>query len=493
MVIVLAITLYTSRVILEVLGVEDYGVYNVVAGFVTMFGFFNSSLSNGIQRFYNFELGKNGVEGARRVYNMALLIQILLAIIIVLPTEVFGLWYLHNKMVIPDGRMFAAEWVFHLSLLTFVFNIIQVPYTAAVMAHERMDFYAVVSVFDVLIKLGIVFIIPYLDFDALILYGLLTTAVALFNLLLYFGYSKRNFKEIAIERTFRPSLFKEMLSFSGWNVFGTLGQMFKDQGVNLILNFFFGPIVNAARGIANQVNGGLQSFVTNITVPVRPQVVQSYSQGNIDRSLNLTYTISKLSCYVLLMMSLPIMLEINYILHIWLGDNVPEYTNVFVIIIVLNSFISNLNSAVSGVVHASGKMKIYQLCGGSISMVSVIFVYIAMLIWDIPSIALVVLLALDVIRQIVALFVLKSIVREFSLLTYCYGVVIPLVAVSLLSLIFPVLVHNFIAEGFIRFLVVFIVSVISVVVSIVIFGLNKNEKNLMWQLWRNVKTKFIRR
>ena len=185
MVVVLAITLYTSRVILRVLGVEDYGVYNVVAGFVTMFGFFNSSLSNGIQRFYNFELGKNGIEGACRVYNMALFIQILLATIIVLPTEFIGLWYLHNKMVIPYGRMFAAEWIFHLSLLTFVLHIIQVPYTAAVMAHERMGFYAVVNIFDVLIKLGVILIIPFLNYDALILYGVLTTAVALFNLLLY--------------------------------------------------------------------------------------------------------------------------------------------------------------------------------------------------------------------------------------------------------------------------------------------------------------------
>ena len=184
MVIVLVITLYTSRVILKVLGVEDYGVYNVVAGFVTMFGFFNSSLSNGIQRFYNYELGKNGVDGARRVYNMALLIQLLLAIIIVLPTEFFGLWYLHNKMVIPDGRMFAAEWVFQLSLFTFVINIIQVPYSSAVMAHEQMDFYSVVSVLDVIIKLGVIFIIPYLNSDALILYGALTASVALLNLIL---------------------------------------------------------------------------------------------------------------------------------------------------------------------------------------------------------------------------------------------------------------------------------------------------------------------
>ena len=194
--------------------------------------------------------------------------------------------------------------------------------------------------------------------------------------------------------------------------------MFKDQGVNLILNFFFGPVVNAARGIANQVNGGLQSFVTNITVPVRPQVIQSYSQGNLDRSLTLTYTISKLSCYFLLLMALPIMLEIDFVLKIWLGSNIPEYTSIFVIIIILNSFISNLNAAVSGLVHASGKMKTYQLCGGTISLLSVVIVYIAILLWQVPSIALIVLLALDVIRQVVALIVIKFIVNEFSLRKY---------------------------------------------------------------------------
>lgn len=493
MVIVLTITLYSSRIVLKVLGVEDYGVYNVVAGFVTMFGFFNSSLSNGIQRFYNYELGRNGEEGARRVYNMALLIQILLAIIIVLPTEVFGLWYLHNKMVIPEGRMFAAEWVFQLSLLTFVLHIIQVPYTAAVLAHERMDFYAVISVLDVLIKLGVIFAIPLLKSDALILYGVLITVVTLLNLLLYIWYCKHNFTEIKVEKIFRLSLFKEMISFSAWNMFGTLGHMLKDQGVNLILNFFFGPMVNAARGIANQVNGGLQSFVTNITIPVRPQVVQSYSQGNISRSLILTYTISKLSCYVLLMMSLPILLEIDYVLHVWLGDNVPNYTAVFVIIIVLNSFLNNLNSAISGLVHSSGKMKVYQLCGGSISIISVIFVYIAMLIWDIPSIALIVLLILDIIRQIVALVVLKSIVCEFSLMKYFRGVVIPLMTVVLLSMVIPLLIHHFMSRGFLKFIIVLFVSILSVFISVLLVGLNKNEKIIIANIQNKLNTILIKR
>ena len=344
MVIVLMITLYTSRVILKALGVEDYGIYNVVAGFVTMFGFFNASLSNGIQRFFNYELGKNGADGAHKVYNMALLIQIILALFVILPTEIFGTWYLHNKMVIPAERMFAAEWVFQLALLTFLLHILQVPYTAAVMAHERMDFYAVVSVLNAITTLGCAFIIPIYGGDRLIFYAILITLIALFTLLIYILYTHRNFREIRIECTFHKSTFKEILSFSGWNVFGTLGHMLKDQGVNIILNFFFGPIVNAARGIANQVNGGLQSFVTNLTIPVRPQVVQSYSQGNISRSLNLTYTISKLSCYVLLMVSLPILLEIDYVLALWLGDNVPQYTAVFIVIIVLNSFLLNLNA-----------------------------------------------------------------------------------------------------------------------------------------------------
>lgn len=489
MVIVLFITLYTSRVILKALGVEDYGVYNVVAGFVTMFGFLNSSLSNGIQRFFNYELGKNGLEGANKVYNMALLIQIFLALFVILPTEILGTWYLHNKMVIPAERMFAAEWVFQFALLTFLFHILQVPYTAAVMAHERMDFYAFVSVFNALITLGCTFIIGAYGGDRLISYAILIAIIAFISLLFYIIYAKRNFKEINIEIKFHKNLFKEMLSFSGWNVFGTLGHMLKDQGVNLILNFFFGPIVNAARGIANQVNGGLQSFVTNLTIPVRPQVVQSYSQGNINRSLNLTYTISKFSCYVLLMMSLPILLEIDYVLHLWLGDNVPQYTEVFVLFIVLNSFLLNLNSAVSGLVHASGKMRKYQFCGGSISIISVVAVYLAMLIWKVPPFALIVILLMDTIRQIVALLLLKSIVSDFSLNAYLKDVILPIIIVSIFSVVISMLPLLFINESILRLLVVAILSFCSTLSIIFMCGLTEDERTMVKLLLNKLRHK----
>ena len=490
MVIVLAITLYTSRIILRVLGIENYGVYNVVAGFVTMFGFFNSSLANGIQRFFNFELGKNGTEGARKVYNTALLIQLLLALIIIIPTEIIGTWYLHNKMVIPEGRMFAAEWIFQLSLITFVLHIIQVPYSAAVMAHERMNFYAIVSVLNVFINLGAVFVIPLLKGDALILYGILTTFVALFTLLTYILYAKKHFKEITIEKKFYHTTFKEMLSFSGWNIFGTLGQMMKNQGVNLILNFFFGPVVNAARGIANQVNSGLQNFVSNITIPVRPQVVQSYSKGDVQRSLNLTYTISKLSCFLLLTMSLPILLEVDYVLQIWLGDNIPQYTAAFIIIIILNSFLNNLNAAISGIVHATGKMRTYQLCGGTISLVSVIIVYIAMLIWRTPTFALIVLMIMDLVREIAALFILKSIVKEFSLKTYVYKVAIPLFFIGTMAMIPPIGLHYYMSEGLTRFCVVSITSIATTCGCIYYAGLDSSEKRIVKQITSKLFSKF---
>lgn len=487
MVVVLLITLYTSRVILDVLGVVDYGIYNVVAGFVTMFTFLNTSLSNGIQRFYNFELGRNGVDGAKKVFNTAFLIQILLAVIIIIPTEFIGIWYLHNKMVFPIDRMFAAEFVFQFAMLTFVMHIIQVPFTAAVMAHERMDFYALISVINAVLTLVATFLISAINEDGLILYGLFIFVISVFSLICYCLFCRKCFTEIRFEGKSDKSLFKSMLSFSGWNVFGTMGQMLKDQGVNLVLNLFFGPIVNAARGIANQVNGALQSFVSNITIPVRPQIVQSYSQNNIERSLSLTYTISKLSCFVLLLMSMPIVFEIDFILKLWLGNNIPEHTSVFVVIIILNAFILNLNSAISGLVHATGKMRTYQLSGGSISIISILIVYFVLLSGGKPESALMTLVFMDIIRQIFAVLILKNLVQEFSLKQYLKKVIGPVLIVMLICPILPLTFFLYIDESFMRFIAISFISILSTFCCIYLLGLNKDEKLMVTQLIRKIK------
>lgn len=476
MVFVLALTLYTTRVVLNVLGVEDYGVYNVVCGFVSMFTFLNISMSNGIQRFFNFELGKNGLEGATKIFNHALIIQIILMIVIVMFAETLGLWYLNNKMVIPSDRIMAAHWIFQFSVLGFIFIILQAPFTAAVLAHEKMSYYASINLLDAILKIVIVLILPYLSGDRLVIYGLLYALINLLNFVLYFIYTKLNFKEIRIAKSFTKETLKSMLSFSGWNIFGAFSNMMKEQGINLVINLFFGPVVNAARGVAFQVNGGLQSFVTNLTVAMRPQMIQSYAQGNVERTMSLAFTISKLSCLVLFFISLPIILEIDFILDIWLNGAVPDHTATFVYIVIATSFVNNLNSAVSGVVHASGKMKLYQVTGGLCILLSIPAAYLALSMGLAPEWALIMSFVCMSLAQIVALIVLKTIV-EYSILRYVKEVIIPFLLVIITSFWLPYICRISIDEGFIRFLVVTLVSFVSTGFITYFIGLNKTERN----------------
>lgn len=478
MVFVLGITFYTTRVTLTILGIEDYGVYNVVCGFVSMFTFLNTSMSNGIQRFFNFELGKNGEEGANKVYNTALLVQAILAIVIIALTESMGLWYLHNKMVIPTDRMFAAKWIFQFSIFSFLFIIMQAPYTAAVMAHERMDFYAIVNVLDAILKLGIVFALPLFSGDMLVVYGFLLAFINILNYCIYYIYCKRNFKEIRIRYIFDKKLFHSMLEFSGWNIFGSLSSVMKEQGINLVLNLFFGPALNAARSVASQINGGLQSFVSNITVPVRPQVVQSYATGNFYRTMNLTYSVSKLSCCFLYLCALPVALEIDYVLKIWLGSSIPKYTNIFVLLIILTSFINNLNAAVSGVIHASGKMMVYQTASSTISIMCIPTAYLGLKFGESPGFALLMVFFWATLSQIVSLFILKSII-SYSLTDYFNRVLLPLFIFIVLTFWPPLIIRYFLDESLLRFLTIVLVSISISTFGMYFIALSNSEQILI--------------
>ena len=484
MVFVLCITLYTARVVLQMLGVEDYGVYNVVCGFVSMFTFLSTSLSNGIQRFYNYELGKNGVDGACKVYNTSLIIQIALLIIIIIISETFGLWYMYSKMVIPESRMIAAQWIFQFSIFSFAFVILQAPYMAAVMAHEKMDYFAIVSVLDAIFKLAIVFVVPCFRGDNLILYGFLVTLISVFNFLCYCLYSKAKFPEIKIKHTFDKNLFKDMLGFSGWNIFGSFSGVMKEQGINLVINLFFGPVVNAARGIAAQVNNGLQGFVTTITTPVRPQVIQSFAKGDVKRTMRLTYSISKLSCMFLYLMALPVVFEIDFILKLWLGNNIPEHTNKFVIIIIIISFLNNLNSAVSGVVHASGKMKTYQLSTSLIASLCIPFSYIILYLGYSAEWALWMVFITMVLAQFVALLVLKTIVN-YSLFDYLKKVLIPLFMVVLSTIWIPFSINSMVSEGWIRLVINTFLCIVIITTSIYLIGFSNTERMLFNQMVLN--------
>lgn len=484
MVFVLVLTLYTTRAVLSLLGVEDYGIYNVVCGFVSMFVFLNTAMSNGIQRFYNFELGKNGIEGAKRVYSASLIIQFVLAIIIILFAETFGLWYLHNKMVIPEERVVAADWIYQFSVLGFIFVIFQAPYAAAVMAHEKMDYFALISVLDAVLKLAIVFLIPLFTCDTLVIYGLLMTSICGLDFFLYWIYCKRKFEEITFIKRQPIGLYKSMLSFSGWNIFGALSSVMKEQGINMVINLFFGPVVNAARGVASQVNSGLMTFVQNVAIPVRPQVIQSYAAGDVERSMRLTFSVSKLSSCMLLLVALPVVLEIDFILKIWLGANIPEHTATFVFIIVLTCIISNLNYAISGVVHASGKMALYQIAGGLAGILSVPAAYIVLKMGGSPESAIWVSFWAMVIGQINALLILKSIV-DYSIKDYIKNVIFPFSLVTIIAFIFSYIPLSLIEEGLLRLIVVTIVSFLSICITTYYVALDSGEKELISQLLKS--------
>ena len=475
MFVVLVLSLYTTRVVLKTLGVVDYGVYNVVCGFVAMFSFLNTAMTNGIQRFYNFSLGNNKEYGVTEVYNTAIRIQILLSIALVALTETFGLWYLYNKMVIPQDHFFSALWIFQFSIISFVFVVIQAPYSAAIMSRERMDYYAFVSVLDALLKLLIAFSVSLFDGNRLILYGVLIMCISIINFVLYYIYAKRHFPDITLIKTNNKPLFKSMLSFSGWNMFGALVSIMKEQGINLILNFFYGPIVNAARGVAHQVNGGMKNLVFNLSTAIRPQVIQSYASCNITRTMKLTYSISKISCCVLYIAALPIILEIDYILDIWLDHIVPEHTSNFVSIVVLITFVDCLNSAITGAIHATGKIKVYHIVSSGIYILGLPAAFIALKHGAPPEAAFIWTFVFAVISQIASLFILKSLI-DYSILHYCKKVVLPILLLIVLTVWVPFIPHFLINKCFCRLIVVIITSFAVTIPVFYFFVLNKSEK-----------------
>lgn len=472
---VLFISLYTSRVVLKTLGIDDFGIYNVVGGFVSMFAFINTSMINGIQRFYNYELGRNGEVALTRVYNTALIIQSLLAILIIILTETIGLWYINNVMVIPSERLVAARWIFQFSIISLVFVIMQVPYSSAVVAHENMGFYAIINILDAILKLAIAIAIPFFSSDKLIVYGFLILLISIINWLLFYSYAKVKYKEIRICKGFNPSQFKEMLSFSGWNLFGSFSGVMKEQGINMILNLFFGPVVNAARGIAYQVNGAMMGFVANINTASRPQLTQSYASGNLDRSIHLMYSMSKIAVVTMALFAVPVIFEVDYILKIWLDTEIPLHTNSFVQLVVINSILLCLNPPVSFLVHATGKMRKFQVVSSLFSLLVLPFSYIMLQQGTEPEYVFVLMIFFTIIGQWICIHILKQLI-DFSSADYIKKVLLPLTVFLALIPILPLIPRLLLDESFFRLVLVCALSVISTGVIGYYLVLNQSEK-----------------
>ena len=481
MVFVLAIGLYTTRVVLNVLGASDYGIYNVVGGFVAMFAFINTSMSNGIQRFYNFELGKSGGGSLNLVFNTAIRIQMMMALVVLILTETVGLWFLYEKMVLSDGRFIAAMWCFQFSVASLLLSVLQLPFAALVIAHEKMDFYAVLSIIDAVLKLGIAVSLPFFSGDKLVVYGALFLLITIVDTVLYVIYTKKQYPYDVMLGKGNKTLYKEMLSFTGWNFFGSFGGVMRDQGMNLLLNFFFGPVANAARGVAYQVMGACQSFVGNITTASRPQMTRSYAEGNIERSMNIMNSMSKLSFMSILIFALPVVLEIDFILKKWLGEEVPDYTSIFLFWIMAESLVDVFNPPVSFMVHATGKMRRYQVVGTMVSLFALPVAYVFLELGNEPYVVFIVAFVFRIIYQIVSVLILRTLIT-LSARRYLQDVIFPMLLVVLLSIVMPYFLHVLMNEGWTRLFIVGGVSVISVLISSFFVGLNVNERNLVFSM-----------
>lgn len=475
LILILLVSLYTTRVVLNVLGVVDYGIYNVVAGFVSMFGFLNTSMINSIQRFYNFEKGKGNVEGVTAVYNTSIRIQIILGLITLFLLELIGMWYINNMMVLPPERLYAANWVFQFSALSLFFIIIQIPFSSACISHEKMNFYAIVGIVDAILKLVMALMIPHLSIDSLIMYGLSLLLISILNFLLYYLYAKSNFAEIRLQKGFDSDLFRKLASFSGWNIFDSLAYVVQGQGLNILINSFFNPIVNAARGIAYQIQGVIFNFSSNLAVAFKPQLVESYAKSEYDRTTSLFYSMSKASFFMQYVLSVPILLELKYILSIWLGDNIPEHTITFVQLVLLNSILNSLNMPMSQIVQATGNIRMYQFVRSCIVLLVLPLSYVFIKIYDSPEIVFIAMILITLIIQPISLILVHR-VFKFRYIEYMQKVMLPSL---LFAIIMPIpalyILHQF-SEGIFRlFLIGFVVVISSLTLAWMVF-LSTSEK-----------------
>ncbi len=488
MLFMMAVSLYTSRVVLQTLGVENFGIYNVVGGVVAMFSVISGSLSAAISRFITYELGKGDKDQLIRIFSSSVTIQLGLGLIILLLAEVIGVWFLNTKMTIPTDRMYAANWVFQLSILTFIINLISVPYNAAIIAHEKMSAFAYISILEVVAKLIIVYMLLWAPFDKLIFYAILMASVALIIRFVYGYYCKRHFEECTFHFIFDKELLKKMFSFAGWNFIGAASAVLRDQGGNIVINLFCGPAVNAARGIAYQVNNAITGFVSNFMMALNPQITKSYAAGDKEYMTTLMHQGARLSFYILLILSLPVIINTHYILTLWLNI-LPEHTTLFVQLVLIFAMSESISNPLITAMLATGKIRNYQIVVGGLQIMNLPISYILLRYGCIPETVLIVAICISQCCLAARLYMLKVMIG-LSVHEYMNKVYFNVLSVTILSAIIPCIASFYLKETFISFIMICVISVICTFTVIYFVGCNEKERQFILSKIISIKDKF---
>ncbi len=475
MLVVMAVSFYTSRVILQALGAEDYGIYNVVGGIVTMMGFLNGALGASTSRFLTYELGKGNIERLKETFSASLNLHICVALLVLIIGETLGLWFFYEKLVIPEERMNAAFWVYQFSVITTMINFTQVPYNATIIAHEKMSIYAYVGLYEAFSKLAIVYLITISPIDRLVFYALLLMINQIAIRFFYRFYATKRYEECRFRFIRDKQLYKTLMGYSGWDLFGGVAIVCQGQGINILLNIFFGPVVNAACAIAVQIQSAVSIFVNNFLMAVRPQVVKNYAEGNTKQMYSLTFYAAKFSYLLMLALVLPICFEIDFILKLWLGNIIPDFTNIFAIIVLLTYLMETFHTASLMSYHAIGRIRTGNIVGGSL-MISALPISYFLLKADLPPYSVFwAIFSVNFIQMFFGWWIIHRYVN-FSYNDLMTKVYFPAMLVTVCGLIVPLIIVITMDEGWLRFMTLVISTEIVLLISTFYIGLTKEER-----------------
>lgn len=477
MIVNMLISLYTARIVLQVLGVEDYGIFGVVGGVLSMFTFLNASMGSATGRFLTYELGRHDEKRLKATFGSAIITHIVIALIITVLAETIGVWFINEKLVVPPERLLAAHYTFQFCIVSMIFTVVGVPYTASVFSHEKMDVYAYVEIGSSLMRLLVVYLLVLGDFDKLILYSFLTASVNILSFFLYMFYCERNFIECKLkDLKWDKGILNQMMRFTGWDMYGNLSGMARNQGVNILLNLFFGPIMNAAADIATRVQQVTYQFSTNVAVASRPQVVKSYSQDNHDGMIVLMRDCSRLTFVLMMLLTVPLILEVHYILNLWLGE-VPEHTEVLTVWTLLWNLAVSMNIASNYGVQATGKVKFVSVVSGTLFLSIIPFSYVSFMMGLPYWIPYAYNLFTVVVCPIVAGYTIRQNVRNYSI----SKILIPDLSRAWISFFITIVVvypvYYYIEEGFLRLLAVSLISTVLTCLTgfYIVFPPNRRE------------------
>lgn len=484
-ILIMLVSLYTVRIVLNVLGAEDYGIYNVVAGVVVMFSFVNNALSTAAQRFFSFSLGKNDKQSLNNCFSLCFFIIVIFTILVSIISEIGGYWFISNKMNIPNERRASAFIVLQFSIITTAFNSLRIPYNAMIISYEKMSFFAGVSILEAILKLITAFLLKSISFDKLISYSILIGLVSIIIFFVYLLYSVINFKECKLRKFYDKEVFKNIIGFSGWSLLGGCANIANSQGINLIVNVFCGVIVNAAMGIANQVDTAVYSFVTNFQTAFNPQIVKHYAAKEYNSLFLLINRTAKCSYFLLLFIVVPLYVNLDFVLKLWLGS-IPEYTLTFIKLLLLLSLISAINGPLWMTVQARGNIKNYQIIVSTIIIASLPLSYISLKLGFSVYSVILVKIFIQIVVTLFRLFYMKK-YMNLRLRSFCKDVLFPIIPVTIFTFFCAFFVKKVISKEIVSFFISCIVSVFVCSFLVFFMGINKQERLTLKQI---IKSKF---